>query len=108
MDNWTELCRVANEIESQLVAGYLESFGIEVSVASNANRPYPENLGMLGAIKVRVQEKDLSKAQELLAELPQAEIADVPELAPDPTEGEQEGEEASSAEEAERVDDDRS
>jgi len=85
MREWKQLCRVGNEVEGRLLAGYLEAEGIEINMLANRFPPYPENLGMLDAIIVRVPAEDLERAQELIAKLPQAEIDDVPELAEEET-----------------------
>ena len=85
-DDWTLLCKVANETEAELLTGYLEHEGIEARVVGGSVPQYPIPLGQLGLTHVEVRRSDLARAEELLAKLPQAESDGGPfELAPDAT-----------------------
>lgn len=66
-DEWVEVAASGNDEEAGLIAGFLESNGIEsVIELPEGSSPFPENLGAFGFSKVFVAPEQADKAKELL------------------------------------------
>lgn len=67
-DSWEEVAVVDSDAEGSLVAGFLESHGIEVRVDSRLFHQEPVQFGLLGAVHLMVPAAQLAAARQLLAQ----------------------------------------
>lgn len=68
MSDWTVVRTLGTEEDASLVAGFLESAGIEARVESHLFHQEPVNFGKLGDVRVLVPEASLAEAERILAE----------------------------------------
>lgn len=68
MEGWEIVRTVGTEEEASLVAGFLDSRGIEARVESLLFHQEPVNFGRLGEVRVLVQTADAERAREVLEE----------------------------------------
>jgi hypothetical protein len=68
MSEWTVVRTLGTEEDASLVAGFLESAGIEARVESHLFHQEPVNFGKLGDVRVLVPEASLVEAERVLAE----------------------------------------
>ena len=68
MPEWTVVRTLGTEEDATLVAGFLESAGIEARVESHLFHQEPVNFGGLGDVRILVLEDTLVEAERVLAE----------------------------------------
>jgi hypothetical protein len=66
--NWETAKIVGTDEEAALVAGFLNSNGIEAEVESLHASEFPTDFGRLGEVHVKVRAASLAEAQQLLAQ----------------------------------------
>jgi hypothetical protein len=66
--NWETAKIVGTDEEAALVAGFLNSNGIEAEVESLHASEFPTDFGHLGEVHVKVPAASLAEAQQLLAQ----------------------------------------
>jgi hypothetical protein len=66
---WQELTTVSTDAEARLVAGWLESEGIECQIESLVFTQEPVQFGLLGGVRVHVLDGELERARGLLERL---------------------------------------
>jgi len=76
MSEWTVLRTLGTEEDATLVAGFLESAGIEVRVESHLFHQEPVNFGKLGDVRILVPEASVVEAERVLAEREEAPAPD--------------------------------
>jgi DNA-binding transcriptional regulator WhiA len=64
--NWETAKIVGTDEEAALVAGFLNSNGIEAEVESLHASEFPTDFGRLGEVRVKVRAASLAEAQQLL------------------------------------------
>lgn len=60
---WVELLKTYDSLEAEMIKDLLESGGIPVIIRSAKVTPYPVNVGMMGEIKILVQQRDRNRAE---------------------------------------------
>ena len=65
-ESWTQVALLADDVEADLVRGFLESEGIEARIDNRKFHMEPVNVGDLTGVKVLVHEDDAARARELL------------------------------------------
>lgn len=66
-DGWVEIASTGNDDEASLIAGFLESNGIESVVElPKGGSPWPENLGAFGMSRIFVPPERADEARQLL------------------------------------------
>jgi len=66
-ENWTEVTTVADDVEADLIRGFLESEGIEAQIDNRKFHMEPVNFGDLTGIRVLARPEDVERAKGLLA-----------------------------------------
>jgi len=67
-ETWETAKVVGTDEEASLVAGFLNSNGIEAQVESQHSSEFPTDFGALGEVHVMVHAGQLAEAQQLLAD----------------------------------------
>ncbi|MEK6672863.1 MAG: DUF2007 domain-containing protein [Nitrospirota bacterium] len=62
-EKWVELLKTYDTLEAEMIKDLLESGGIPVIIRSAKVTPYPVNIGMMGEVKILVQEGDRDRAE---------------------------------------------
>jgi len=63
---WVEVLVTYDLIEAEIVKDILESGGIPVVIRSGKVRPFPVNIGKMGAVKVLVRKEDKEAAEKII------------------------------------------
>lgn len=66
-ENWTQVAMVPDDVEADLIRGFLESEGIEAQIDNRKFHMEPVNFGDLTGIRVLTRPEDSERAQSLLA-----------------------------------------
>ena len=84
-EDWVEVASTAQDEEALLIAGLLESAGIESVVEGpSGGSPWPENIGAFGVSRVLVAPEKAAEARAVLA----SSEHDYRSEKPEPAEGE--------------------
>lgn len=66
-EEWTEVALVPDDVEADLIRGFLESEGIEAQIDNRKFHMEPVNFGDLTGIRVLTRPEDSDRARGLLA-----------------------------------------
>jgi putative signal transducing protein len=66
-ENWTEVAMVPDDVEADLIRGFLESEGIEAQIDNRKFHMEPVNFGDLTGIRVLARPEDVERAKGLLS-----------------------------------------
>ncbi len=66
-ENWTQVAMVPDDVEADLIRGFLESEGIEAQIDNRKFHMEPVNFGDLTGIRVLTRREDAERARSLLA-----------------------------------------
>ncbi len=66
-ENWTEVVMVPDDVEADLIRGFLESEGIDAQIDNRKFHMEPVNFGDLTGIRVLTRPEDAERAKALLA-----------------------------------------
>ena len=66
-ENWTQVALVPDDVEADLIRGFLESEGIEAQIDNRKFHMEPVNFGDLTGIRVMTRREDSERARSLLA-----------------------------------------
>lgn len=66
-DPWTEVALLADDVEADLMRGFLESEGIEARIDNRKFHMEPVNFGDLTGVRVLTRNEDADRARNLLA-----------------------------------------
>lgn len=66
-ENWTPVTMVPDDVEADLIRGFLESEGIEAQIDNRKFHMEPVNFGDLTGIRVLTRAEDAARARALLA-----------------------------------------
>ena len=66
-ENWTQVALVPDDVEADLIRGFLESEGIEAQIDNRKFHMEPVNFGDLTGIRVLTRDGDSERARTLLA-----------------------------------------
>jgi hypothetical protein len=66
-ESWTSVALVPDDVEADLIRGFLESEGIEAQIDNRKFHMEPVNFGDLTGIRVMTRQEDSERARSLLA-----------------------------------------
>jgi hypothetical protein len=65
-DNWTQVAVVSDDVEADLIRGFLESEGIDAQIDNKKFHMEPVNFGDLTGVRVLTRGEDAAQARSLL------------------------------------------
>jgi hypothetical protein len=67
-EGWEVVATLEDEVEAELLAGFLENAGVPSAVESSHSHEFPFTVGSLAVVRVEVPSERLEEARRLLAE----------------------------------------
>ena len=65
-DDWTEVAVLSDDVEADLIRGFLESEGIEARIDNRKFHMEPVNFGDLTGVRVLTRDEEAARARALL------------------------------------------